>query len=101
MTQGDQYDIELLRVTSEYQSFHYMILRDYIHSSVSSEFFSFGAHIMKVVSLGFIHQNPIKNRMVLLLYSETTIKYKKKSYILLFDAQKMAEIFNQSEQCQT
>ena len=26
----------VLRVTSEYQSFHYMILRDYIHSSVSS-----------------------------------------------------------------
>ena len=41
----------LLRVTSEYHLFHYMILRDYIHSSLSSEFFSFGAHIMKLVSL--------------------------------------------------
>ena len=43
--------LKLLRVTSEYHSFHYMILRDYIHSSLSSEFFSFGAHIMKLVSL--------------------------------------------------
>ena len=43
----------LLRVTSEYHciSFHYMILRDYIHLRVSSEYFSFGAHIMKLVSL--------------------------------------------------
>ena len=44
----------VLRVTSEYQSFHYMILRDYIHSSVSSEFFSFGAHIMKVVLVSLL-----------------------------------------------
>ena len=48
--------------------------------------------------LGFIHQNPIKNRKFLLLYSKTTIKYKK---ILQLFAEKMAEILNQSEQCQT
>ena len=30
-------DSHVLRVTSEYQSLHYMILRDHIHSSVSSE----------------------------------------------------------------
>ena len=29
--------VTLLRVTSEYHSFHYMILQDHIHSSVSSE----------------------------------------------------------------
>ena len=29
--------LKLLRVTSEYHSFHYMILRDHIHSIVSSE----------------------------------------------------------------
>ena len=29
------------------------------------------------LTLGFIHQNPIKNRKFLLLYSKTTIKYKK------------------------
>ena len=32
-----KYAVLLLRVTSEYHSFHYMILRDHIHSSVSSE----------------------------------------------------------------
>ena len=47
------YHANLLQVTSEYHfiSFHYMILRDYIHLRVSSEYFSFGAHIMKLVSL--------------------------------------------------
>ena len=42
--------VEVLRVTSEYQSFYYMILRDYIHSSLSSKFFPFRAH-MTVISL--------------------------------------------------